>query len=194
MIVCIFYSWCGCRTVPDGCRPAPLRVGKMFDNAKHCKITHGRCIWSCGTRAEPVRPLTVSTLAVYGLFAGCPRAGAYVFCSKTALGQLGNSPYGLVNVMWHNINELPVRRHGAHVTSLLNNRLDRFSGWPRQGALSLTWVNLNPYMISDYNIYQVRDEITYTFPNFNAATWSLEWICNFITNFILGMWLLTLPQ
>ena len=52
------------------------------------------------------------------------------------------------------------------------------------GAPSLTAINLLPAQISNYILYDVWNEITCPFPNFNSATFEvLEWISNFIPHF-----------
>ena len=50
------------------------------------------------------------------------------------------------------------------------------------GSLLLTWFNLIPASISNHTHYNVWDDITYPFLNFNGATVEVyEWISNFIT-------------
>ena len=41
------------------------------------------------------------------------------------------------------------------------------------GPLLLTWINFNPPCISNHIHYNVRDEITYPFPNFTVHRWIL---------------------
>ena len=38
-----------------------------------------------------------------------------------------------------------------------------------RGPLLLTWFNLNPAWVSNHMPRNVSDEITYSFPNFNAC-------------------------
>ena len=53
--------------------------------------------------------------------------------------------------------------------------------------------NQNPSWISNYIHYKVSDEITYPFPNFDAATIEVsKWISNFIPYFMWHM--ITYPR
>ena len=60
----------------------------------------------------------------------------------------------------------------------------RAGAFRHQGTRLLTWINFNLTRISNYIHWNMWDEITYPFPNFNGVTVEVwEWISNVIPHF-----------